>query len=220
MNILEEYLARHNRMDLPVAHHCTRSFFIARQSIVTCGSGFLMLDVMWVTRTRGPGYYSVSTISPHKPSLNWRSFLRHMDSFSRSTLTRTMSTSAVEYDEYEDFMEDWFRNLKHQECSWKGASDRDSCLFMLWEVFVYIFDNLFAESPFLVRSDLWDSLNEERSHEERKESIGKVVSYVDRMSGSASDFWLTDLIMFSKRYAPWMGRLFDNTKPKEVCHVG
>lgn len=220
MNILEEYLARHDRMDLPVVHHCTRAFYIARQNIVTGGSGFLMLDVMWVNRTRGPGYYSVSTISPHKPTMNWRSLVKHMDSFSRSTLTRTISTSSVEYDNYEDHVEGWFRQLCRPDGAWRGALDRESCLFMLWEIFVYIFDSLFAESPFMVRSDLWDSLNEDRSAFERRESIGRVVAHVDRISPPASDFWITDMITFSKRYAPWMGRLFENLKPREVVHGG
>lgn len=220
MNILEEYLHRLGLVDMPAVHHCDRSFFVARQRIVSGASSFMMLDVMWTARSKGPGYYAVSVITPHKPSVNWRSFLRHTDSFSRSTLTRTLTTQSIEYDDYEEHIEKWFKTISLPDSGWVGAQDGESCLLMLWEIYVYVFDNLFAEAPALVRADLWDSLSAEATPAARRSSIDSVVSYVNRMSKSAGDFWSADLMLFSRRYANWMGRLFKNIRDSEAFHAG
>ena len=212
MNILEEYLQRHNIHNIPTVHHCNSTFAIAKPSIITTSSTYLYITVNWVDRTKGPGNYQIDFKSPQKIENHALAYIKHSDFVSQSVLFKNLSSQTIEYDEYENFMFDWYYAVCNSETKWVFANSKDEARLMLWESFVYIFDFYFSEVPYDIKSYLWESLNLENSIERRIQYINSIMDYVGFNSRLIFSVWAKDMYAYMRNYNKWISNLFSEKK--------
>lgn len=209
MKILDEYLKRNNINQFPTVHHCTSAFAIAKPNIITASNSYLYVFINWNDKNKGPGNYIVEFKSPQKIDNSILSHIKHNDYIAQNILFKTVSSQIVEYDDYESFVFSWYNAVKSSDVKWIFAKNRDESKLMLWESFIYIFDQFFSDLPFDFKTCLWESLNLENSFEKRIQSISKIMDFVGFHSRVIFSIWMKDMYIFLRSYSEWVSNLFN-----------
>jgi len=209
MKILEEYLSRNKTPKLPIVHHCTNAFAIAKPNLFNSSNSYLYVFINLNDRNKGPANYAVEFRSPQKVDNSILSHIKHNDYVSQNLLFKTISNQIVEYDEYENFIYSWYHVVKNSDVKWIFAQNKDEAKLMLWESFIYIFDQFFSDLPYDFKTCLWESLNLENSFEKRLQSIGKIMDFVNFHSRVIFSIWMKDMYIFLRSYNKWISDLFN-----------
>ncbi len=210
MQIIEEYLARH-QLDVPLTKHVLSGFILERTSNEPQNYGWKLHHVYWTERQHTVGCYLVA---PYFPVYNVYSHDEYrynnadhkipvyfkMDSdYSYSIRQDSKNKPEIEWDHYENYFRENFSDVADRLV----FDDKEATVF-LWEVFVRAYDSFLALNGFAESQDLIDSLDTQKTYQERYNAYENFIKNVDVNKYLAFKCWSNDLSNFLKKNCNWL----------------
>jgi len=218
VKIIEEFLNRNNLNDIPIVQHCDSSFFILKPVSITESNNYILIDIKWNDKQKGPGNYTIQFKSFKKFNTNWYEFLKNKNYIDRNLIYKTSSSNIVEYDDYENFIFNYFDSLSLNCSDYITPSNQQDAYFMMWESFVYLFDSYFTHENTEVKEILWESLDVNNLAENRIKNIDKILKILYNKFYSLYCVWNVDMLDMANNYANWINKLFYNLNLKKMIH--
>jgi hypothetical protein len=219
VKIIEEFLNRNNLNDIPIVQHCDNAFFILKSVFMTESNNYILIDIKWNDKQKGPGNYIIQFKSFKKFNTDWYEFLKNKNYIDRNLIYKTLSSHIVEYDDYENFIFNYFDSLSLNYSSYITPSNQQDAYFMMWESFVYLFDSYFIYENSEVKEILWESLDVNNIADNRIKNIDKILKILYNKFYSLYCVWNADMLDMANNYANWIDKLFHNLNLKKMIHI-
>lgn len=196
MKLYEEYLARH-RLEVPVISHCTTGSVFLRTGMMAFPYSFL--KIFWVENSRGPGNYVITHVHPIRDGF-----------YEKGQIFERISSVNLYWDQYEDYLLEWADN-----CVGRPVRS-DVSFFAAWEMFVYIFDSWFKNQPQILKTVLFETLDEDNSHNVRMQSYKEICNYMAVHTPAILKVWREEILIWVGCYSGWLSRLIEEKCSKNM----
>jgi len=218
VKIIEEFLNRNNLNDIPIVQHCDNAFFILKSVFMTESNNYILIDIKWNDKQKGPGNYIIQFKSFRKFNTDWYEFLKNKNYIDRNLICKTSSSHIVEYDDYENFIFNYFDSLSSNYSNYITPLNQQDAYFMMWESFVYLFDSYFIHENSEVKELLWESLDANNVADNRIKNIDKILNILYNKFYPLYCVWNVDMLDMANNYSDWINKLFYNLNLKKMVH--
>lgn len=218
MKIIEEFLNRNNLNNIPIVQHCDNAFFILKSVFMTELNNYILIDIKWNEKHKGLGNYIIEFKSFRKFNTDWYEFLKNKNYIDKNLICKTLSSHIVEYDDYENFIFNYFDSLSSNYSNYITPLNQQDAYFMMWESFVYLFDSYFIHENSEVKELLWESLNANNVADNRIKNIDKILNILYNKFYHLYCVWNVDMLNMANNYSDWINKLFHNLNLKKIVH--
>lgn len=189
MRLCEEYLQRHKIFKLPVVYYCRNACILLKTP--DSYEKWMFLCSEWIEHDAQSRFL----ISSYRP--------QH-DGYKLGNIFSKSFIDAKKWYEYEDFMIYFCKNMENA----KPIVDRNQLKIVLWEIFVYVYDSLFANQSFQIKELVYNSLNSESNTEDRIETSNIIIAEIAKTRPAVFRIWQNEFLKKQENYATWMADLF------------
>jgi len=200
MFLFEEYFNRHQISDVPLVRHCEKGSLILRTSDFNYWKekwGILKID--WEDHDHHPGQYLISIEFPIH------------DGYLSNSMFNQLPPVRKKWHEYENYFIEWSKTLSCVSCP---VSDEIDVSLTAWEMFVYVYDGWFSKQSFEMKDILFESLDCERSHDDRYKKYQETVLLLSKNNPNILKSWKYDFLFRLKNYSNWLAVLVNQCKIK------
>lgn len=190
MKLFEEYLSRHNIIDIPLVHHCNHAFLLLKND-----KSWSLLSIDWLPHDRHPGHYVIKIQKPV------------YDGYLIGKLFTTAVYAEVKWNEYENYL--------LNQCSFfsglKPIASKNAVI-SAWEIFVYTHDSWFSKQNYQIKDKLFKSLDNELSFEERYSAYQDAAMLISTHQPAIMHSWKYELLLKLQNQAMWLEALINSKK--------
>ena len=187
MYLFQEYYKRHNIQSL-------QFFYNTFCVILECNNINHIFSSKWINDFRHPGHFKI--------------LLRvvNHNGFDTQDLFHNIMEDSVEWNEYEYFMYDFFKNIK-QKNKTINVLKKDLAAIALWELFVYSTDNFFSRQNKDIKSCLMLSLDKSLSCKDRL--FNQMLILQKYLNTPIHKIWKNNFEIVLENYSPWIEKILE-----------
>ena len=200
MRICEEYLQRHQIKDVPLILSPNRGALLLRKSFPSCKQTWCLLSFYWQEQT-SPGNYIFTTEFPlHNSSKNGKLF------------TTDNPPKKIKWADYENYILELSYRFYISGFAPVNGSYKELTI-NAWEMFVFQYDEFFSQQQSQVKRLLFETLDFEKSIDDRYKSYELMCKYLEKYSPNVLKIWKFEILMRLQKYSNWLAEIFHLTKP-------
>lgn len=187
MYLFEEYYKRHNIKSL-------QFFYNTFCVVLECNNINHIFSSKWINDYRHPGHFKISL-----------KVVNH-NGFDSEDIFNEIMDDNVEWNEYEYFMYDFFKNIK-QKNNTINVVKKEEAKVTLWELFVCSTDNYFSKQSEEIKNYLSISLNKNLSYKDR---IFNQTLILQRYYNTPMyKMWKNNFDVIIENYSPWVEKILE-----------
>lgn len=184
MQLVEEYLNRHNLNNVPLMKHIVDVGYVFSRKETSSNITWTVLQINYVEQEAHPGYYQITITKP-----------RH-NGFTEGVMFEKSENIRIEWGDYEAWMLNWMNKNKKTIV----PETNNSAVLTAWEMFVYSCDSWMSLHS--RNEDLFQSLNYEASPDARMAALTRSLNvFKDKKLNSA---WREHVRTYTNNYCGWM----------------
>lgn len=194
MRLHEEYFRRHNIRDIPIVNHCSQGAVMLRTTDPDIWQNrWILVTLKWVEHPQHPGSYNVEFLVPIH------------DGESRGKLFSRLPSVELEWDEYEDYILDWTKNLRGVV----AVRGHKNIVLTAWEMFVYCYDGWFRRQHADLKELLFRSIDEDLSLEDRYIGYQDTLIHLSTHHPAVLKAWKYEVLSQVQCYSDWLAKLVE-----------
>ena len=187
MYLFEEYYKRHGIQSL--------QFFYNNFSVVLkCNEINHIFRVNWINDFRRPGFFKI-----------YLKVVNH-NGYEKDDLFNYIMEENKELNEYENFMFEFFKNIKIKNKSIKVANKKEATMIM-WESFAYALENHFSKQSSEIKNNLAISLNKELPYQDRL--FNQILLLQKFSNNNIGRIWKNDFNPILENYSTWIEKILE-----------
>lgn len=203
MRLIEEYLARHNITNVPLAHHCSNGTLLLEASDEKLwNSRWILLSIEWVEDDFRPGKYKIEISTPVHDS--------YVEDFCEKSLflkQQKIVPSHIKWQDYEDFIFEWVKSFK----GFRPIREQRDIVLTAWEMFVFMYDGWFIKQSSELKQKLFETLDKEIPYETRYSNYQDVAVFLSFHHPSVMRCWKYDVLaVVLQNHADWLAHLIED----------
>lgn len=209
MRLYEEYLLRHDIINVPLVHHCHNGTLILRSTNSSVWANrWVLLKIKWVDHEYRPGHYCIDMNIPIH------------DGYSKGIIFEKICSVEKKWHEYENFLIDWSSGLisfvesivDSKVEGLEPITEVKEIIMVAWEMFVFVCDERFTKQPNDIQQKLFATLDKDNSIETRYYYYRDIVTFLSTQQPSILRIWkyeFLEIIGDMQTYADWLAILIN-----------
>jgi hypothetical protein len=192
VRLFDEYLQRHN-LSYIGPRHCSSGALILRADPTIWNHHWLLIKIKWLTDVQHPGTYQIHFDAPIHNSENLS-----------SCFSNELNPITLQWDEYDNWLLDWAGCVQSVEPIARKTKRGWEVILVLWEIFVFCFDNWFSQQSSIIKEKLFQSLDEEETIKLRYKNYQEILLFLQQQFPNIWKIWNSDFLEYYHNYSDWL----------------